>query len=84
MANPAIPYPAIPCPAIPYPTIPEQSRAWAVATVRAALRTGHLDLDSAERLLQQIYAAPTLTDLYRAIARLPHPPAPLVLSHAGG
>jgi hypothetical protein len=56
-----------------------QAQAWAVATVTAACRGGHIDLAEAEERLHAVYSSLTMTELYAAIAGLPHPPAPLVL-----
>lgn len=56
-----------------------QAQSWAVATIRTACRTGRLSLDEAEERLQSVYDAACLTEVYGAIAGLPHPPAPLVL-----
>ena len=58
----------------------KQAQSWAITTVLAACRSGHLQLDEAEERLHRIYAADTLGQLYAAIEGLPHPPAPLVLS----
>ncbi len=58
----------------------EQARRVAVATVLAACRSGRLDLAQAEDHLSRVYEARTAADLHRAIAGLPHPPAPLVMS----
>jgi hypothetical protein len=60
-------------------TVGTATRAWAVATVRAACRSGHIDIDEVEERLDAIYRARSSTEVYAAIARLPHPPAPLVL-----
>ena len=57
-----------------------QAQSWAVATVTAACRAGHIDLAEAEERLKAVYASLTMTELYAAIAGLPHPPAPMVLT----
>ena len=58
----------------------KQAESWAITTILAACRSGHLELDEAEARLQAVFAADTLGQLYAAIEGLPHPPAPLVLS----
>jgi hypothetical protein len=58
----------------------KQAESWAITTVLAACRSGHLELDEAEARLHRIFAADTLADLYAAIEGVPHPPAPLVLA----
>lgn len=58
----------------------QQSQSWAVVTVLSACRSGRLELAEAERRLDAVFAATTLTELYRAIDGLPHPAAPLVLA----
>ncbi|MGH9224571.1 MAG: DUF1707 domain-containing protein [Acidimicrobiales bacterium] len=58
----------------------KQAESWAITTVLAACRSGHLELDEAESRLQAIFAAATLGQLYAAIEGLPHPPAPLMLA----
>lgn len=57
----------------------EQARKVAVATVLAACRSGRLELAEAEVVLSLVYEACTAGDIHRAIAGLPHPPAPLVM-----
>ena len=57
-----------------------QAQSWAVATVLAACRAGHIELAEAEERLHAIYSSLTMTELYAAIAGLPHPPAPLVIA----
>lgn len=59
--------------------VSKRTRSWAIATVLAACRSGHLELQLAEDRLDRIYAATTDAEVYGAIAGLPHPPAPLVL-----
>ena len=56
-----------------------QAQSWAVATITSACRSGHIDLAEAEERLHAVYASLTMTELYAAIAGLPHPPAPLVI-----
>ena len=58
----------------------KQARAWAVATVLAACRSGRIDIDDAEQRLDRIYSAVTFSAVYEAISGLPHPPAPLLLT----
>ena len=60
-------------------SVTPRTRAWAVATVRAACGSGRLDLDELGDRLDIIYAATSARDVYAAIADLPHPPAPLML-----
>jgi hypothetical protein len=60
-------------------TVAPATRAWAVEAVRAACRSGHIDINEVEERLDAIYKARSSTEVYAAIARLPHPPAPLVL-----
>jgi hypothetical protein len=54
-----------------------------VAAVSAGCRSGRLDLDQAEQRLAAVYSATTYAELYRVVADLPHPPAPLDLSANG-
>jgi hypothetical protein len=50
-----------------------------VATITSACRSGHIELAEAEERLHAVYESLTMTELYAAIAGLPHPPAPLVI-----
>lgn len=63
----------------PPPRPTRQAQSWAVATITSACRSGHIELAEAEERLQAVYASATMTELYAAIAGLPHPPAPLVI-----
>lgn len=56
-----------------------RARSLAVATVKAACRSGRLDLAEAEERLGRVFAAATYGQLYEATAGLPTPPAPLVI-----
>lgn len=61
-----------------------RTRAWALETVRAACRSGRLELDEMEERIDAIYQASSDTEIYAAIAGLPHPPAPLVIDDDTG
>ena len=61
----------------------DRARELAVTTVTAACRSGRLTLDQAEERLDAVFAARTYAELYRAVAGLPHLPAPLDLSANG-
>ncbi len=60
-----------------------EARDFAVATVLHACRIGRIELEEAEARLEEVFSARTFTDLYRATAGLPHPPAPVVLPPPG-